>query len=99
MKTNSTYKMLRNLLLLVVGVMGFAVSGVGQTYSIENVNNINSSTILPSCAEGDLVYFKLNCGDWNQGFRVSIDGNSAVKWSAEDGGGLSFNNDMWGRGW
>lgn len=91
--------MFRNLLLLVVGVMGFAVSGLGQTYGIENVNSVNSITSLPSCTDGGLVYFKLNCGDWNQGFRVTINGSSATKWAAEDGGGLSFTDDMGGRGW
>ena len=33
MKTNSTFKLFRNLLLLVVGVMGFAVSGFAGTVS------------------------------------------------------------------
>ena len=93
MKTNSTFNFLRNLLLLVVGMLGFAVSGVGQTYSIENINNVNSVTSL--CSDGNVVYFNLNCNGYNQAFRITINGTSDVKWSAEDGGGLQYADQVW----
>ena len=35
MKTNSTCKFLRGLLIFLVGMLGFAVSGVGQNYKLE----------------------------------------------------------------
>ena len=57
MKTNSTFKFLRNLLLLVVGVLGFAVMGFSQFSKNGNVATItihNGYTLTSAdCAQID----------------------------------------------
>ncbi|MBP5582611.1 MAG: cadherin repeat domain-containing protein, partial [Bacteroidales bacterium] len=70
MKTNSTFKMFRNLLLLVVGVLGFAVSGVGQTYNLNKLQNVKSVTLLDDCSNQNTVIFEI-ATDWNE-HRFSI---------------------------
>ena len=57
MKTNSTFKFLRNLLLLVVGVLGFAVSGVGQTYEVGGYTENVTITYYQDSTEIFLIVF------------------------------------------
>ena len=76
MKTNSTFKFLRNLLLLVVGVLGFAVSGVGRTITIDVENGRNAAYVngLGITSDDDVI---INC-NWGSA-SVDFSGVSACK--------------------
>lgn len=81
MKTNSTYKFLRNLLLLVVGVMGFAVSGAGQTIYV--VNGFDASTLRETgCSAGvEKVYeIKAERND-NRYIAIKSNGEYDLTWT------------------
>ena len=68
MKTNSTFKMFRNLLLLVVGVLGFAVSSVGQQYSLVNWYNTTILSDFSSC--GGNYKAQITFPGWDAAFYV-----------------------------
>lgn len=62
---NSTYKMIWKLVLLIVGMLGFAVSGVGQTYDLYKLQNIKSIALEEGCSTSDVKVYRLET-DWNQ---------------------------------
>lgn len=73
MKTNSTFKFLRNLLLLVVGLLGFAVSGVGQTIYV--VNGFDASTLRETgCSAGVEKVYEIKA-EWNDNRYIAIKSN------------------------
>ena len=82
MKTNSTFKFLRNLLLLLVGVLGFAVSGVGQTYTITAGNNIDDVRYYQDL--GGCSYYKVSSNPNNDGEFKIKNGDDVLR--------LNYNN-------
>ena len=81
MKTNSTFKMFRNLLLLVVGLLGFAVSGAGQ-YTLRTGQSQHYSITENFFLCGDSYVAKIRCTDimrpsWWQDY-FYIDNSSSV---------------------
>lgn len=77
MKTNSTFKMLRNLLLLVVGILGFAVNGwtIERTgITIDGGSNIAvtyENCYVSVVVDGYGGYFKIERPDNFSGFTMS----------------------------
>lgn len=65
--------MFRNLLLLVVGLLGFAVSGVGQTIYV--VNGFDASTLRETgCSAGVEKVYEIKA-EWNDNRYIAIKSN------------------------
>ena len=86
MKTNSTFKMFRNLLLLVVGLLGFAVSGVGRTINIDVEGGRDAAYVngLGITSDDDVI---INC-NWGSA-SVDFSGVSSCKSLTMKGNGPS----------
>lgn len=89
--------MFRNLLLLVVGLLGFAVSGVGQTYTFLPENSdiqVTYKTTIGGCD-----YFKIkNTNQYNEKFLRLKKGNNFLTYDAGHDAGWQYyytKSDYW----
>ena len=71
--------MFRNLLLLVVGLLGFALSGVGQAYEIGGFTENATITYLQDI--GGCSYYKVKAAQNSEGFFQILQNGNVVNWS------------------
>lgn len=93
--------MFRNLLLLVVGVLGFAVNGVGQTIYLLQNGGFDNSTFsrLDDCSSGSTVVYKVKAQyNDNRYFAIKTGGAYDLTWT---GTGVSLEDkyDNWDGNW